>query len=268
MRQVSQDFVSQFKRAWIVSSRWLPQGWLDALRQLALFAGAYYVYRIVRGLVDGRASVAFENARALVDAERALGTFFEPSLQAWALGQAWIVTGANWMYVNSHFVVTTTFLVWLYIARNHAFYYVRNMFMIAMGIALALYMAFPTAPPRYLPEWGFTDTVAAFVGDAAEQSANVLYNPFAAVPSMHVAFALMIAIPAIKLVKLRTLKVAWALYPALVTFVVVVTANHFWLDVAFGAMVAAASASASSYAFARARPEAWAWRTARAEAVA
>ena len=105
------------------------------------------------------------------------------------------------MYVNSHFVVTTTFLVWLYIARNYAFYYVRNMFMVAMGLALVGYVAFPTAPPRFLPEWGFTDTVAAFVGDAASQSANVLYNPFAAVPSMHVAFALMIAVPAIKLVR-------------------------------------------------------------------
>ena len=162
----------------------------------------------MRGLVDGQAALAFENARSLVDAERALGLFFEPGLQSWAQSQDWIVTGANWMYVNSHFVITTTFLIWLYIARNHAFYYVRNMFMIAMGLALVGYLAYPTAPPRYLPEWGFTDTVAAFVGDAAEQSANVLYNPFAAVPSMHVAFALMIAVPAIKLVKPRALKVA------------------------------------------------------------
>ena len=190
-----QDFAAQFAKAWRVSSRWLPQGWLDALRQLALFAGAYYAYRIVRGLVDGQAALAFENARTLVDVERAMGLFFEPGLQAWAQGEEWIVTGANWMYVNSHFVVTTTFLIWLYIARNHAYYYVRNMFMIAMGLALVGYLAYPTAPPRYMPEWGFTDTVATFVGDAAEQSANVLYNPFAAVPSMHVAFALMIAHP-------------------------------------------------------------------------
>ena len=263
-----QDFLAQFRRAWQLSSRWLPQGWLDALRQLALFAGAYYAYRLVRGIVDGQATLAFENARALVDAERTLGLFFEPGLQAWAQSEQWIVTGANWMYVNSHFVVTTTFLLWLYIARNHAFYYVRNMFMIAMGLALVGYVAFPTAPPRYLPEWGFTDTVAAFVGEAAEQSANVLYNPFAAVPSMHVAFALMIAIPAIKLVRHRALKVLWALYPVVVTFVVMVTANHFWLDAALGAVVAALSASGASYALARARPEAWAWRTGRAEAVA
>ncbi|MDQ5832040.1 MAG: phosphatase PAP2 family protein, partial [Actinomycetota bacterium] len=113
------------------SGRWLPNGWLDAFRQLGLFAAAYYLYRIVRGLVDGRADLAFENARALVDIERALGLFFEPGLQAWTASQGWLLTGANWLYVNSHFVITTTFLVWLYLARNHAFYYVRNMFMVA-----------------------------------------------------------------------------------------------------------------------------------------
>jgi membrane-associated phospholipid phosphatase len=173
---------------------------------------------------------------------------------------------ANWMYVNSHFVVTTTFLIWLYIARNHAYYYVRNMFMVAMGLALVLYVAFPTAPPRFMPEWGFTDTVASFVGEGAENSANVLYNPYAAVPSMHVAFALMISVPAFFLVRNRVLKWLWAVYPALVTFVVMATANHFWLDAALGALVAGAAASAASYAFARARPEAWAWRRARVTA--
>jgi hypothetical protein len=261
------QFTRAWARAWQLSGRWLPRGWFDALRQLALFAGAYYVYRLVRGFVDGQAGLAFENARTLVDAERALGLFFEPGLQAWAKGHDWILTGANWMYVNSHFVVTTTFLLWLYIARNHAFYYVRNMFMVAMGLALVGYVAYPTAPPRFLPEWGFTDTVAAAFGNSAESSANVLYNPFAAVPSMHVAFALMIAVPAMMLVRRRALKAVWSLYPALVTFVVVVTANHYWLDAALGALVAAISACAASAALARARPEAWAWRTAGAKAV-
>ena len=251
-------------RVWRLSGRWLPNGWLDAIRQLALFAGAYYLYRIVRGVVDGQAGLAFENARTLVGFERSVGLFFEPGLQGWARGQEWLLTWANWMYVNSHFVITTTFLIWLYIARNHAFYFVRNMFLVAMGLALVGYMAYPTAPPRYLPEWGFTDTVATFVGDAAEQSANVLYNPFAAVPSMHVAFALMIAVPAIFLVKHRIVKVLWGIYPFLVTFVVMVTANHFWLDAALGALVAVLSAYAAYAAFARARPEAWAWRTAHA----
>ena len=261
----SHPLYRQLTRVWCLSGRWLPNGWLDAIRQLALFAGAYYLYRIVRGFVDGQAGLAFENARTLVDFERSLGLFFEPGLQAWAQSEQWIVTAANWMYVNSHFVVTTTFLIWLYIARNHAFYYVRNMFMVAMGFALAGYLAYPTAPPRFMPEWGFTDSVASFVGESADNSANVLYNPFAAVPSMHVAFALMIAIPAFFLVRNRVLKGVWAVYPAVVTFVVVVTANHFWMDALLGAMVAAASASAASYGFARARPEAWGWRTAAAK---
>src|SRR5918996_6486884 len=102
------SFAAQFVRLWNLSGRWLPKGWLDALRQLALFAGAYYLYRIVRGVVDGQAALAFENARNLVDAERTLGLFFEPGLQAWAEGTNWIVTVSSWMYVNTHFVVTTT----------------------------------------------------------------------------------------------------------------------------------------------------------------
>jgi membrane-associated phospholipid phosphatase len=81
---------------------------------------------------------------------------------------------------------------------------------------------------------------------------------------MHVAFALMIAIPAIMLVKRRVVKALWAIYPFVVTFVVMVTGNHFWLDAALGALVAALSAYAAYAAFARARPEAWAWRTAHA----
>src|SRR5215210_5397869 len=189
----------------IPGSRRLPQGWLDLMRQLLLFAGAYYVYRIVRGVVDGQAVLAFENGRAIVGVERDMGLFFEPGLQAWAQGQEWLVWAANVMYVNSHFIVTTTFLAWLYVFRNDAYYFVRNMFMVAMALALVLYVGYPTAPPRFLTEWGFTDTVAQFVGHEAETSANVLYNPYAAVPSMHVAFALMIAVPAVTLVRHRSL---------------------------------------------------------------
>jgi membrane-associated phospholipid phosphatase len=245
-------------------AKWLPKGRLDLLRQLVLFCGAYYAYRIVRGVVDGQAVAAYEHAREVIHVERALGLFFEPALQDWTQGHGWLIAVCNWMYVNSHFVVTTTFLGWLYLARNEAYYYVRNMFMVAMGLALVLYVAYPTAPPRFMPEQGFTDTVAQFVGPGAEGSANVLYNPYAAVPSMHVAFALMIAIPAVMLVRRRALKLLWAIYPAIVSFVVVATGNHFWIDGALGAAVAAVSAYAASAAFARLRPEAWGWYTTRA----
>jgi membrane-associated phospholipid phosphatase len=244
----------------------MPRGPFDAARQWLLFAGAYYVYRLVRGLVDGHPNIAYQHGRDIVDFERSIHAFIEPDVQSWALNHAFFIHVADWMYVNSHFLVTTTFLIWLYIARNHAYYFVRNMFMIAMVFALIGYVVFPAAPPRFFPEWGFTDTVADYFGQGASQTAGVLYNPYAAMPSMHVAFALMIAVPAIHLFRQRWVKALWMLYPLLVTFVVVSTGNHFWLDAAFGVLVAAVSAVLAKTAFARFRPEAWSWRTAPVEA--
>jgi membrane-associated phospholipid phosphatase len=244
----------------------MPRGPFDAARQWLLFASAYYVYRIVRGLVDGHANVAYQHGRDIVDFERSIHLFFEQDVQRWSIDHSFVIHAADWMYVNSHFLVTTTFLIWLYIARNHAYYFVRNMFIIAMAFALVGYVLFPTAPPRFFPEWGFTDSVVDYFGQGASTTAGVLYNPYAAMPSMHVAFALMLAVPAIQLMRVRALKVMWALYPLLVTFVVISTGNHFWLDAAFGALVAACSALLAKTAFARFRPEAWAWRTGPAEA--
>ena len=178
------------------AARFLPKGWRDLLRQILLFCGAYWLYRIVRGMTDGRVAEAFDNARELIGLERALGLFFEPAVHAWAHGTDWVIDGASWMYVNSHFTITTVTLAFIYLRRNPSFYFIRNMFMVAMGIALVLYAAYPTAPPRFMPEWGFQDSVAHFTGLTVEgSSADALYNPFAAVPSMHVAFALMLGLP-------------------------------------------------------------------------
>jgi membrane-associated phospholipid phosphatase len=243
----------------------MPQGPLDAARQWLLFGGAYYVYRLVRGLVDGHPNVAYQHGREIVDIERGIHAFIEVDIQQWALHHGLVMDVANWMYVNSHFLITTTFLIWLYVMRNHAYYFVRNMFMIAMVFALVGYLLFPAAPPRFYPEWGFTDTVADYFGRGASQGAGVLYNPYAAMPSMHVAFALMVAVPAMRLFR-RRVKVVWALYPLVVTFVVISTGNHFWLDAAVGALVAALSAVLATQTFARARPEAWAWPREPAEA--
>ena len=172
------------------------------------------------------------------------------------------------MYVNSHFTVTTVTLAFIYLRRNPSFYFIRNMFMVAMGIALVLYAAYPTAPPRFMPEWGFTDSVAQFTGVTAEgSSADALYNPFAAVPSMHVAFALMLGVPMASMARRAWVKALWLVYPVLVTFVVVATANHWWFDAFTGALVAAVAALAA-VGFARIRPAAWAWMPAAPAAAA
>jgi hypothetical protein len=244
-------------------ARFMPHGWFDVVRQLLLFAGAYYAYRFVRGAMDGKASVAFDHARDLISLERGLGTFVEPTVQAWASGKAWLIDFLSWMYVNSHFTLTVGSLIFIYLFHNRSFYFVRNMFMMAMGLALVGYAIFPTAPPRFFPEWGFTDSVAGFTGIPADNVAvNALFNPFAAVPSMHVAFALMIGWPLVKLVRFRVLKVFWFLYPFLVAFVVVATGNHFWMDAFLGACVAGISALFAQHVLARLRPDVWSFRPA------
>ena len=237
----------------------LPKGWTDLLRQIVLFCGAYWLYRLVRGEVGDRVGVAFENARHIVGVERSLGLFAEPAVHSWAEAHEWIADAASWMYVNSHFTITTFTLAFIYLRRNASFYFIRNMFMVAMALALVGYAGFPTAPPRLMPEWGFTDSVADFTGvHPGSSSVDALFNPFAAVPSMHVAFALMLAVPMARMARHRAVKLLWAAYPPTVTFVVVATANHWWFDAFTGALVAAVSAVAA-VGFARWRPSAWAW---------
>jgi membrane-associated phospholipid phosphatase len=252
-----------------LEARVLPHGVFDVVRQVLLFAAAYYAYRFVRGAVDGKAAEAFANGRELIGLERAMNLFFEPAVQAWASGQSWLIDAASWMYVNSHFSITLGSLVFIYLFHNPSFYFVRNMFMVAMALALVGYVLYPTAPPRFFPEWGFTDSVSDFTGIPQDNVAvNALFNPFAAVPSMHVAFALMLGWPLARLVKHRVFKVVWFLYPFVVTFVVVATGNHFWMDAFLGALVAAVSAYVAQALLARARPTVWAFTPVRAGAPA
>ncbi len=246
-------------RARVLQARVLPRGWLDALRQVSLFAAAYLAYRLVRGLVEGDANAAFAHARDLISLERTLHVFVEPSIQAWASGSHVVMVLASWLYVNAQTSVTVAALLYLYLRHNRSFYFVRNMLMIGMTIALVGYVVFPTAPPRFMPEWGFIDTVADFTSvhvSHASASLNALTNLYAAVPSMHVAFALMIGWTLARLVRWRIVSVLWLLYPFVIAFVIIVTANHFIFDALLGALTAAVSAYGASW-LARARPAAW-----------
>jgi len=246
-------------RARSLQARALPHGWLDALRQVSLFAAALLAYRLVRGLVEGDANAAFAHARDVIRIEQQLHVFVEPSIQAWASGSHFVMVACSWIYVNAQTTVIIGTLVYLYLRHNRSFYFVRNMFMVGMGIALVGYALFPTAPPRFLPEWGFYDTVADFTGvhiNHTSASLSDVTNLYAAVPSMHVAFALMAGLPLARLARWRIARVLWLLYPPLIVFVTIVTANHFVVDAFLGAVTAGVSAYAASW-LARARPTVW-----------
>ena len=245
----------------------LPRGWGDLVRQLALFFLCYQGYQVVRGIAEGRDAAALANAQHVIHLERSLGAFFEPGLQQAFLSHQWVIELANWTYLNSHFVVTTTFLVWLYLFRNEHFNFVRNMFLVAMALALVAYLVYPTAPPRLVPGAGFTDTISTFTNtdQDAHGVSSLLVNPYAAVPSMHIAFALMIGVPGVALSRTSWARAWWYAYPLIVLFVIVVTANHFWFDAAAGAAVACLAAI-TAHQLARVGPESWAWGEAAEEA--
>jgi membrane-associated phospholipid phosphatase len=241
----------------------LPQGWGDAGRQLGILVLVDVAYELVRGIADGQRTVAIAHGRQVIDLERSTHTFFEPSLQAFFLPAHWLIDVANQAYLNAQFSIALGFLVWLYLCRNESYYFVRNMFVVSMGLALVGYTLFPTAPPRMFPEHGFVDTITDFSGVNHDSTlAKIFINPFAAVPSMHCAFAMMIGCTGAIVCRNRFAKAFWAAWPLLIAWVVVVTANHYWIDVALGWMVAATAALVASRLLARARPHAWAWRTA------
>jgi membrane-associated phospholipid phosphatase len=130
-------------------------------------------------------------------------------------------------------------LLWVYLRRNDHFYRFRNWILLANAIGLVGYVVAPTAPPRMFQAFGFDDTLLSF-GSLNHGSGliELAGNPYAAMPSLHAADALIVGISMALIVKSRWLKALWLAWPAWVWFAVMATANHFWLDIAAGVLVA------------------------------
>jgi PAP2 superfamily len=246
-------------------ARLLPRGPLDLLIQLALVAIAYYAWRYARGAVDGSMGVSFSHARDLVSAERSLGLLFEPDLQQWAIAAGWPAEVARWGYANLHFNGSCLMLAILYFRYRSSFGFVRNTVFAAMAISVLGYALFPTAPPRFLPELGL-DPSTTVTGNDPQMSApgDPLFNPFAAVPSMHVGMSVILAGALGMLVRPVALKALFVGYPVLMTYVVIASGNHFWLDAVFG-LIAAALAFGVAALLARVNPR-WSFEPVRRRA--
>ena len=243
-----------------VRGRVLPNGWVDLLRQCSLFGLAYLLYRVVEGAVDSNASLAFAHSRELIAFERSLGVFVEPQIQSWATSSHLLMVISTYVYINAQTTILVALLLYLYIAHNRNYYFVRNMLFVGMAIGLIGYGVFPTAPPRFLPEWGFIDTIHQVTGVAGTSTiSTIFFNPYAAVPSMHVACAVMLGWSFVRLVRNRVAKVFWALWPLFITFMTVITGNHFLIDAVLGLLVAGVSLVAAR-CLAALRPHVWTFR--------
>jgi PAP2 superfamily len=224
----------------------LPRGPVDLLIQLALLAGAYWAWRHARGAVDGSMGLSFSHARDLVSAERSLGLLIEPSVQHWAVDTGWPAEVARWGYANLHFKGSCLMLGIVYFGYRGSFGFVRNAVFAGMAISVIGYALFPTAPPRFLPELGLDPSSAVTGNDPLlSRPGDPLFNPFAAVPSMHVGLSVILAWSLAMLVRPRPLKAGLFAYPLLMTYVVVASGNHFWLDAVLGLLTAALAVGAA-----------------------
>jgi PAP2 superfamily len=224
--------------------RILPRGWLDLLWQLSLWFGFLLVYQVARGIADRHPSKAFENALTVIDIEQRLNALFELDLQRWIHSSELLTTLTSWTYWMSQFTVVGLTLLWVYLRRNDSFLRFRNTIMLANVIGLVGYVLLPTAPPRMFPGFGFVDTLNRF-GTVNHGSGLVelASNPYAAMPSLHAADALIVGVVLATVVKRWIFKVIWLLWPAWVWFTVMATANHFWLDIVAGVAVAGVAAA-------------------------
>ncbi|APU43632.1 phosphatase PAP2 family protein [Streptomyces sp. TN58] len=212
------------------------------IRELLLVAGFFTVYKAGRLLSTDRTGEAFRNADRIWDAERALHLPGEGAVQRLLLHGDALVTTANTYYAAVHFPATALFLIWLYIRRPAHYLWTRRVLAALTGAALALHLAYPLAPPRMLPAARLVDTGQVYGPTVyrAAPDADTLANQFAAMPSLHFGWALMLAIGVIAATrggKRSRWSLLWLLHPVATLLVIVGTANHYWLDAIVAAVL-------------------------------
>ncbi|MFJ3539206.1 phosphatase PAP2 family protein [Streptomyces sp. NPDC090109] len=201
------------------------------LRELLLVTALFLVYKFGRLFANGHETRAFRNADRVWDAERALHLPGEGAVQQLLMHGEPLVRAANTYYAAVHFPATVAFLVWLYLRRPDHYLWSRRVLALLTGAALALHLLVPLAPPRMLAAAGLVDTARVYGPSVygAVPETDSMANQFAAMPSLHFGWALMVAIGLIAATRSRW-RALWLLHPLVTLFVVVGTANHYWFD--------------------------------------
>ncbi len=223
---------ARLARAWHLSNRY-------GINEAVVVVVAFLIYFTIRGLVVDRAGEAMVRAVRLIELEQQLRIYWELQMQAWILDSYLAIRLLNWIYFWGHMPLVALLAVWLFIFHRHAYYRTRNAFLASGAIGVVIYWLFPVAPPRLVPFAGFINTMAAFdrFGYNAQET-QAFVNPFAAVPSLHFGWSLLLGL-VVAVVGRHPLAIAFGIaWPIAMFFSVVMTGNHFILDAVFGALVA------------------------------
>lgn len=221
------------------------RSWVSARHSLrveaAIVLGFFVAYEAARGVVAGTRQTALDRAHDIVSLERTLHLFTEPRVQELARNVPGLLGTLSIAYLTLHLMATAALLLWLHRRHPMAFPMVRTTSIVASGLSLIGFLVFPTAPPR-VAGTGLADTVSQGAVDLNHGLVSSLYNPYAAVPSMHAGYALIVGAAVVRYGRSTAMRVGGALYPPFVLLVIVATGNHFFFDAAVGVVVAAVSA--------------------------
>ncbi|SQD98207.1 MULTISPECIES: phosphatase PAP2 family protein [unclassified Parafrankia] len=205
---------------------------LSIAGQVLLLDLLYMLYRMGRHLAVGRESQALANARDVWNLERLLYLPNESAIQQLALHSTQLLELANRVYTGVHFPASTAFLAWVLVRHRNAWPRVRTVILASTGVALVIHILYPLAPPRFLPQTlpdvTFVDTGTVF-GPSAYTAGDTVANQYAAMPSLHVGWSILVAWGVVTILRSRA---RWLiiLHPLITIAVVVITANHYWLD--------------------------------------
>lgn len=209
----------------------------DLVREVIVITTLFVGYKAARQLVADRVTDAFTNAGHLVRLEAWLRLPSEATVQGWVIGSPDVLKAANEFYVAVHFPLTIGFLVWAWFFRTrHEYLWARSLIATVTGLALLVHLSVPLAPPRLLPQLGFVDTMQTIGPSAYGEHAAALANQYAAMPSLHVGWAMLVAVVVIVTVRSRW-RWLMLIHPILTLAVVTVTANHWWLDSVIAVML-------------------------------
>ncbi len=207
----------------------------SGFRELLIFIAFLLFQRWSRKIAIGDKETAFENAYWIVDLEKAWNIYYEVPIQQFFIHNELLMQILNHAYMKLHIPVTIIFFVWLFQKEKKYFTFVRNGFILANVVTLFFYIGFPCAPPRMLAELGFVDSLLEVSNiNLYEGWKSKVFNQYAAVPSMHAGNSLLIGIVTYLVHKENWVRILAVLYPFFVTFLIVVTGNHFFVDAILG----------------------------------
>lgn len=212
--------------------------WTVVMEMLIIAIGVT-IYVFVRELTEGSPERAVENARRLLAFEDRIGLDHERTLVALALDHDWLRTIANWIYIWGHWPVIISVAAWLFAHDHDRYLWLRNSMFASGMIGFAFFALVPMAPPR-LSNMGYVDTITTWSNSYRVMQPPDYANLYAAMPSLHFGWDLLVGIALFTSTSLLALRVFACVMPTLMAFAVIATANHWLLDVVVGLCVVTA----------------------------